>query len=307
VKIATSGFLSKIPRAPFRTNSFPSLDVDTSDGPFHGRIYCCWAIDQGAGNGPDVLLSSSSDGGASWSTPVVASDVATNAQFSPWLDVDANGNVNLGFYDRRDDPADVTIRYYVSRSSDGGATFQPNVMASDDFFNPNSYAQGGFIGDYTGLAASDRTVHDIWTDGRNGDNDVYTARVHLDLHTDVSSISAATGGTANFTLDPGPLHQFADYRILGSISGTTLGINFGPVNVPVNYDGFMLITIFDASSSALPGFAGTLDTTGSATAAVVSGPLPPTLVGLQMDFAAFVKAGNAVRWASDPTHLEIVP
>jgi hypothetical protein len=305
VKIAKVNQVFSAPHTSFRCNSFPSIDVDTSGGPFNGRIYCCWDTDNGTDL--DVMISSSSDGGMTWSTPIPASDVTTNSQFFPSLDVDANGNVNVGFYDRRDNPPDIVCRYYVSRSSDGGVTFQPNVKASDNFFNPNLNAQGGFIGDYTGLAASDRSVHGVWTDERNGDNDVYTARVQFDFHTDVKSISAATGGTANFTLNPGPLYQFDDYRILGSISGTSPGVTFHGVNVPVNFDSFMLITIFDANSPALPGFVGTLDATGTASAALVTGPLPPSIVGLQMDFAAFVKAGGPVLWASNPTHLAIDP
>jgi hypothetical protein len=305
VKIANVNYVGSVPHDSFRCNSFPSLDVDTSGGPYNGRIYCCWATDNGTD--PDVMISSSSDGGATWSPPIPASDVTTNSQFFPALDVDANGNVNVGFYDRRDDALDLKIRYYVSRSSDGGATFQPNIKASDDFFNPNKNPQGFFLGDYTGFAASDRSLHGVWTDERNGDNDVYTARVQVDLFTDVASISAATGGTANFTINPGPLYQFGDYRILGSISGTSPGITLHGVNVPVNFDAFMMITILDANSPALPGFAGTLDANGSATAAITSGPIDPSAIGLQMDFAVFVKSGGAVSWASNATHLEIVP
>jgi hypothetical protein len=306
VKVADVHMLSALPNCAIHANSCPLMDVDTSGGPYHGNIYIVWADALSTGV-PDVLMSRSTDGGRNWSTPIPVSDVTANSQFMPWVAVDPNGNVNFGFYDRRDDPNDVKIRYYVSRSSDGGVTFQPNVALSTVAFDPNSYSQGTFIGDFTSLAASDRTVHPLWADGRGGDNDIYTARLQLDIHTDVSSISATTGGTANITLDPGPLFQLADYRILGSISGTAPGIDFGPVNLPLNYDAFMLATILDANSSGLPGFTGTLDATGSSTAAVVSGPLPPAFVGLQMDFAAFVKVGNFVKWASNPTHLEIIP
>jgi hypothetical protein len=307
VKIDDATYLGSVPNTFFRTNSFPAVGVDRSGGPYHGHIYVVWATDKGTSSGPDVFLSKSTDGGATFSTPIVASDVDTNSQFDPWIAVDSNGNVNVGFYDRRKDPNDTRINYYVSRSSDGGATFQPNVKVSDKGFNPNNYPQGGFIGDYTGICASDRTIHPIWTDGRNGDNDIFTSRVQLDIHTDVANFSAATGGTVNFTLDPGPLYQNDAYRILGSISGTSPGITLHGVNVPVNYDAFTLLTILDANTSALPGFAGTLDVNGMATASLVSGPLPASAVGVQFDFAAFVKAGTAVRWASNPTHLEIVP
>lgn len=307
VKVDDVPFLWSVPNTFFRTNSFPALAVDRSGGPFHGRIYVVWATDLGGSSGPDVYLSSSDDGGATFSTPVIASDVTTNSQFDPWVAVDVNGNVNLGFYDRRMDANDTRLRYFVSRSSDGGVTFQKNVNVSDMGFNPNNYPQGGFIGDYIGVAASDRTIHGLWCDGRNGDNDIYTSRVQLDLHTDVKGFSAAAGGTVNFTLDPGPLYQSADYRLLGSLSGTSPGITLHGVNIPVNYDQFTLITIMFANGSSLPGFAGTLDANGMGTASIISAPLPPSVVGTQMDFAMFVKVGGAVQWASNPTHLQIDP
>ena len=306
VKIADVDSLNFVPHTSFRVNSFPSIDVDTSGGPYHGTIYACWAENEPAD--PDVLFSKSTDGGATWSTPVPAHDVLTNTQFCPWVDVDVNGNVNFSFYDRRDNPSDIRLHYYVSRSSDGGATLQPNVSASDRAFNPNTYPQGGFIGDYTGVAASDRTVHPIWADGRDGTNDVYTSRVQLDLHTDIKRISAATGGVANFTLNPGPLYQFVNYMLLGSISGTAPGFTLDGVEVPLNFDAFTTFTIVFANTPALQGFRGALDATGTATARIdTGGPVDPSLIGLQMDFSGLVFTGSNFLWASNPTHLEIVP
>ena len=110
-------------------------------------------------------------------------------------------------------------------------TIQANVGVAGKRTNANKYGQGGFIGDYTGLAASDRAVHGVWTDGRNLDNDVYTSAVDLDFSTNVESISAAAGGTANFTIDVGPLYQNDAYRVLGSISGTSPGLVLHHVDV----------------------------------------------------------------------------
>jgi hypothetical protein len=307
VKVAGVSFLSGIPHTTFRTNSFPAMSVDRSGGPYDGNIYVVWAEDLGGGQGPDVLFARSTDGGAHWSNKLDASDVTSNSQFFPWVDVDVNGNVNFGFYDMREDPNDRAQKYYVSRSSDGGNTLLPNVAASDTGFNTNNYNQGGFIGDYTGIAASDRALHPIWTDGRNSNNNAFTSSIQFDMSTDVSTISAATGGTVNFTLNAGPLFQSDAYRVLGSISGTSPGINFGGVNVPLNFDVFLLDTILFANSSALQNFVGSLDATGSASAALVTGPLPPSAAGVAMDFAFFVTVGHPVKWASDPTHVSIVP
>jgi hypothetical protein len=308
VKIADAPFIRYLPHTSFRVNSYPAIDVDRSGGPYNGSIYAVWATDLQIGRGDDVVLSRSTDGGQTWSTPIVVNDDTTaNSQFFPWVAVDPNGNVNVGWLDRREDPNNVSYKYYVGRSSDGGQTFQPNVRVAGMKTNANQYSQGGFIGDYTGLAASDRALHPVWTDGRNGDNDVYTSKIRLSCFTDVPSISAATGGTANFTINPGPLYQNDGYRILGSTSGTSPGITLHHVDVPLNFDWFMLDTWLYANSSALPGFSGTLDATGSAAAALVTGPLPPAAVGLQMDFAVLSLVGGRVAWSSDATHLEIVP
>jgi hypothetical protein len=303
VEVAKVGSFD-IPNGPKGVFPTPALAADTSDGPFRGNLYVVWAT-SGGSSGPDVVLSTSTDGGATWSAPMPASDVTTNSQFTPAIDVDENGNVNVGFYDCRDDPNNTRVNYYVSRSSDGGATFQPNVKVSDVDFDPTSYATGGRIVERSGLAASDRTVHAIWTDGRNGNNDVFTAPANLDLFTDVATISAATGGTATFTVSPGPLFGSTEYHVLGSLSGTTPGTDFFFENVPVNYDLFTLATIYDANSNVFPGFTGNLDATGAATAQLVSGPLPPELIGVQMDFAALVRVNGAVRWGSAPTSVAI--
>jgi hypothetical protein len=282
----------------------PELAVDTSGGPFDGTLYVTWAQDGGAGV-PDVVLSKSSDGGATWSTPIVVSDVTINSQFTPSITVDPQGNVLVGFYDRRDDPNDVRVSFYVARSSDGGVTFQRNVKVSDADFDPTGYATGPDIVTRTGIAASDQLVHAIWTDGRNGDNDIYTAPIALDFSTDVETLSASTGGTVNFTVSPGPLFQNDLYQIIGSTSGTTPGLDLFFVHLPLNFDPFFAWTIMLANGSSLRGFVGTLDATGTASGALVSGPLPPSLIGYQMDFAVVVEVGSAFHWASDATHLEI--
>jgi hypothetical protein len=303
VKVADAGSYA-IPGLGERFSPSPRLAVDTSGGPDTGALYVVWTTDGGS-DPPDVVFSKSTDHGASWSAPAPASDTIVHSQFAPCVAVDPNGNVVVGFYDGRDDVNNRRVNFYVSRSSDGGQTFQANVKVSDADFDITTIGHWSAIVLGNGVAASDRMVHAIWTDGRNGDADVYTAPVGLDFHTDVATLSAATGGTVTFTVSPGPLFQNAAYQVVGSSSGTTPGTDLYFVHLPLNYDGFMLWTIVLANGSSLPGFTGTLDATGAATASLVSGPLPPSLVGFQMDFAALVEVGSAFRWASDATHLEI--
>ena len=110
----------------------------------------------------------------------------------------------------------------------------------------------------------------FWADGRSGSQDVYTDALNLDLFTDVDTLSAGSGGTANFTINVGPNHGGETYFLLMSGSGTTPGTPVGAVTVPLNSD---VWTAFGLGAGApfLPGYFGVLDTTGSATAALNTG------------------------------------
>src|SRR5262249_4485101 len=135
VKICDTDFLYVVPHTTFHTNSYPFLAIDRTSGPYAGNIYCCVASDQQTGTGADIWVSTSAAGGATWSAlQKVNDDPTANSQFFPTIEVDANGRVNVGFYDRRDDAGDVKSRFYVARSLDGGATWQKNVPAADVSF-----------------------------------------------------------------------------------------------------------------------------------------------------------------------------
>jgi hypothetical protein len=300
---------TQLNNAPFRYFTFPVMDVDTSGGPYHGTVYLAFATYLPAEGSTDIVLYESTDQGATWVGPVFVSDDSNRtSQFFPWIDVDRNGNVNVSFYDRRSDPADRVIGFSVARSSDGGATFQ-NFQVDDQKFDPFSYSDGFFIGDYTGCAASDRAVHPLWCDGRNNTNDTFTTRVQLDFYGDTTTLSAATGGQVNFNLNPGPLYQNAPYWVLGSISGTSPGITFGSgVNLPLNFDAFFLLTLNLANTPVFANFRGTLDATGTALATLdTQGALDPSLVGAHLDLAALVLGPIGVAWASSPAGVDILP
>jgi hypothetical protein len=171
------------PRSPlnggFRNPLVPSIAVDRTTGPYRGRIYVVWG-DQRHGD-PDILLSHSDDQGDTWSTPIrVNDDIAGNDadQWFPWIVVDENGQVHVVFLDRRDDPDGYLFGAYLATSTDGGATFGPNVRVSDGIYGPTD---NGFLGDYIGAAVSpDNRLHPLWPDGRRGDLDVYTRSIDLE-------------------------------------------------------------------------------------------------------------------------------
>jgi hypothetical protein len=307
VLAAKGKWLYTVPNTVFKTNSLPAMDVDRSGGFYTGALYICFACDKAKGTLSDVYVTHSYDGGVTWTKLFMVNDFPGNSQFFPALQVDPTGHVNVAWMDRRNDLADVAIDYYCSRSDDGGITWEANTRVSDTSFDPNSYPQGNYLGSYMGIAASERMVYPMWVDGRNGDNDVFISPVNLDFRTDIEQISAATGATPNFTLDAGSSLSFSDYRILGSVTGTNPGIKLNGVPIPVNYDQFTLLTILYANTASFPGFFGVTASGGLASASMVVPPVGPSLIGLQFDFAAFVKVSGKVKWASSATHLEIVP
>ena len=122
------------------------------------------------GSGADVVLFKSTTGGASYTGPVRVNQDAPTLdadQFQPWLAVTEKGQVNVMFFDRRNDPGNYFIDTYLARSNDGGQTFF-DVRASermwDPSVNPPISPSGEFIGDYQGLVADDEVAIPFWND-----------------------------------------------------------------------------------------------------------------------------------------------
>ncbi len=157
---------------------YPSCDVDRSQGPHRGRLYCVW-MDQNAGGNTGMFLSFSDNQGASWSQPAAVGDPLPVDRFNQWLSVDpVTGAVNISFYDTRNDTTGK--RYmtdvYLAQSTDGGATWaSPNTRVStvssnehdcNGLFPCSGIDYGNQYGDYEGLVAHGGLVHPVWTDSR---------------------------------------------------------------------------------------------------------------------------------------------
>lgn len=171
-----------------RMHSFPVLDVDRSNGPNRGAIYVAWAETTNHRDADIFVekLPPPNGGNPQHSSPVkVNNDGSGSDQFFPWLSVDStNGWVEVGFYDRRDDPNGLLNNMYLARSTDGGASFGENTRVSAVSSDPRIQSQvgaafGGFIGlgDYLGIAATRGKAHMLWADTRRGKQDVFYGQI----------------------------------------------------------------------------------------------------------------------------------
>lgn len=181
VSTKTVPFEVRIPAESFRgALVYPSLDVDRSNGPHRGRVYCSW-MDLTSSQVTDIFLSFSDTAGATWSTPLRVGDQLTLAvdRFNHWMSVDpVNGDVNVAFYDTRNDTTGLRYQtdYYLAKSTNGGVSFpaadirvstvSSNEHDCDGVFPCLGINYGNQQGDYEGLVSFGGISHPIWTDSR---------------------------------------------------------------------------------------------------------------------------------------------
>jgi hypothetical protein len=178
--VKTIDFVSGNINGNLMTFSFPAMDVDIFDTPWRGRIYMVYADYSLSGSDLDIYLTMSDDHGQTWTDSRRLNDDPPGYiidQFHPWVCVDTSGVVTVVFYDRRHDPNNLLMDLYFTQSSDGGDTWSPNARITTVSSDPTAGSRAGLIGEYVGLASYDGLPHAVWTDTRNGNQDVFTARL----------------------------------------------------------------------------------------------------------------------------------
>lgn len=169
----------------YRTPTMTMLAVDNFDSEYSGSLYCTWG-DYSNGDS-DIYLVYSHDGGGTWGDTIrVNNDNVSNGidQFFPAVAVSHEGYVHVTFYDRRSDANNTLLEYWWAMSFDGGETFPLNLPISDESSNGDHSRTGDndFIGDYTGVVATNVSINAVWCDMRegseeDGDSEIYFVRV----------------------------------------------------------------------------------------------------------------------------------
>lgn len=161
---------------------YPSLAIGADD-----QLYVSWADGRNADE--DVFLRHSSDGGATWDDAVMVNDNPVGDgtdQYLPRVAVAPNGRVDVLFYDRRSDTADMLTDVFLASADGPGEAFTNRRVSSQSFssavgptFGPD---YGTDFGTRLGLKSTDDEAYAAWTDTRLGDmntgrQDVFAATV----------------------------------------------------------------------------------------------------------------------------------
>lgn len=137
-----------------------------------GTLHVIWAGSPARGNAPfRVFHARSTDGGVTWSSPVAVQDDVplgtvynTDYRQPPSLAVGADGTLHAVWADDREGPGNHSDTrnhgIYLSRSTDGGATWSADVRVSD---MPEVLFQA-----YPAIAVGPMGALVTWVDGRLG-------------------------------------------------------------------------------------------------------------------------------------------
>jgi Neuraminidase (sialidase) len=158
----------------------PAIDPAT------GQLYVVWQ-DARFTNGKfdEVVLSTSTNGGATWSTPIqVNTNTPSNRPgFTASVRVNSAGTVGVTFYDFRNLTTQTTTLptdYWQVTSTDHGATFgnELHIAGSFDMLTAPLTTTGFFVGDYEGLTNIGMTFEPFFVQANSGNTanrtDVFT-------------------------------------------------------------------------------------------------------------------------------------
>ena len=161
----------------------------TVDELINDVMYVVWQDARFTGGVDQVVISRSTDGGASWSPAEPVSDGPSDAaSFTPAIAVDGGGRVGVAYYSLRNDPGRLLgVDLYLAFSTDGGVNFASSRRVSRATWDATfaAFSRGKFLGDYQGLVAGKKLFHPLFVttyraSARNPERlqpDVFTASI----------------------------------------------------------------------------------------------------------------------------------
>lgn len=242
--LLTTGTNGDLGLTGFRSNAFPQVVAN----PVSGHLYMTYNDNPAGVDRGDVYFRHSTDGGATWSAQVrVNNDAGTNDNWQPAIAVTPDGTrLFIGWYDRRNDPANTMIERWgvVGTISGSTVTFGNNFKISPPFpvvVGVDPVINSTYMGDYDQVVADNSFFYMTWGDNRDQSIAVPTrknanvrfAKIPVAGPGPLVSVSATalTGGNGNGTVDPNECNDFAitlrndgtstATGVVGTISTTT--------------------------------------------------------------------------------------
>jgi hypothetical protein len=168
---------------PVRTGDIiPEAAID----PASGRLYVVWQDSRfNGGHYDEVAESTSTDGGATWSTPIRVNTSHGRPAFTPSVHVSSGGRVGVTYYDFRSLTTETTTLptdVWFTSSTDHGASFGGEQHITGPFdMKTAPFAEGFFVGDYEGLGTMGTTFDPFFVAANSGNlanrTDVFAASV----------------------------------------------------------------------------------------------------------------------------------
>jgi hypothetical protein len=214
-----------------------------------------------------IKFSRSTDGGATWSTPVkINNQSSNNDQFNQWLAVDeTNGQIAVMYYDTVDDAGRKKVNVYYQASFDDGVSwstpFKVTTAQTDETIAGAD--SGNQFGDYNALSGNNGTFFPSWTDRRSGaSEEIWTAAVQESGVT-CTPPSAPTGltataiSTSQINLSWSAVSGATQYRIYRattsggpySLVGTSATTSFSDTGLTCNTAYFYVVRAFSSCES----------------------------------------------------------
>lgn len=167
---------------PLRTGDIiPEPAID----PVTGQLYVVWQDSRfNGGQYDEIALSTSTNGGRTWSTPVRVNTPTGRPAFNPSVRVNSAKTVAVTYYDFRNLAAGNTSTlptdYWRITSTNGGQSFGNELHLAGSFDMKTAPVAGGFfIGDYEGLDATDASFLPFFIQTNSGNTvnrtDVFAA------------------------------------------------------------------------------------------------------------------------------------
>jgi hypothetical protein len=190
---AGRGILTYVTAGAFRTATKDLVYAAWTD--LSGEAGCTTSANQpgtdvGSACKTRIWFARSTDGGATWSAPVMRNHrPSKNDQFNPRLSVDdATGQIAIVYYDTVADPGRKKTDVWIQTSADDGATWSTPSRVTDsptdetvggaDVTGSTAMVFGDQYGDYNGLTGLNGEFIPCWTDRRSaGREEIWTALV----------------------------------------------------------------------------------------------------------------------------------